>query len=147
MRNSLGVAVALGVVALGVASCGGPQTPGPHPQYQGNVSVTLKDDGGGACSKLDPVGAVGGHNGEAVSWKITSHCSKGTFVTLRDFKPKTASNTDVYPLDYYEAIWIDPGATLTLHARLRKATSDTYSFHFYCDERPQTSDPDIVIDT
>lgn len=147
MKRTIGVAVGWCLVALGAAACGGPQSPGPHPLYQGNVSVTLKDDGSGACSKPDPIVAVGGHKGGSVSWKITSQCSKGTFVTLRDFKPKTASNTDTYPLEFYQAVWIEPGATVNLKAKLRKITADTYTFYFYCDERKQTGDPDIVIDT
>jgi hypothetical protein len=147
MKDTL-LAIALGFAVIGVASCGdgsGGGGQGPKPMAQKDVALTLKDVGG-VCSKPDPVEAVKGDKGDAVSWKISNTCAEGTFVTLRDFKPHIPGNPDVYPLEKYDAVWIDAGKTVTLHGKLRKATMDTYSFYFYLDERKQSGDPDIIID-
>lgn len=142
MKRILVVAIAVGVVGMIVAACGG----GPHPLGVGDAAVILQDVNG-VCSKPTSVGQVKGHKGAAVSWVIQNNCAEGTFVTLRDFTAATPGNNTKYPLDSYEAVWIDANSNKTIKGKLRDhADPDTYHFYFYLDERKQTGDPDIVID-
>ena len=144
MKNNL-VAIALGFAVVGAAACGGGGGQGPQPLNQ-DASVTLKVVNG-VCSKPDPVNAVQGHKGDKVSWTIANTCAEGVFVTLRDFAAATPGSVDNYPLDSYEAVWIDAGQTLKLQGHLKnQGTKGTYHFNFYLDERKQSGDPDIVID-
>ena len=142
MKRIVTLAIALGVVGMEAAACGG----GPHPLGQGDAAVILQDVNG-VCSKPTSVGDVKGHKGAAVSWTIQNNCNEGTFVTLRDFSPVTSGNTTLYPLDYYEAVWIEAHSNRVLKGKLAdRGTKDRYHYYFYLDDRKQSGDPDIVID-